>query len=101
MPTARVRRPHAHPPPLTFGGVLRGEGGAEVRRPHATLPSWLAEPRSDGLTPPLGGRKWKGVGHPSQGVRKHSPKAPDQALPQGAGSSTPPKRRIKHSSKQG
>ena len=37
MPTAGVRRPHAHPPPLTFGGVLRGEGGAEVRRPHATL----------------------------------------------------------------
>ena len=37
MPTAGVRRPHAHPPPLTFGGVLRGEGGAEVRRPHASL----------------------------------------------------------------
>ena len=57
-----------------YAGVLRGEGGAEVRRPHATLPSWRAYAGSDAVHDHH--RHWW-----CEGV-KHSSRVLDRALPE-------------------
>ena len=70
--------PTHHP----YDVVLRGEGGAEVRRPHATLPSWRAYAGSDAVH--YHHRQWcaKASSTPPERLIKHSSIALDRALPE-------------------